>query len=333
MSKKILIFGHSNIGDAIYDLVVINPLREKFPDAEIVFVTTSRCRSVVDGYKGLNRVLVFDKEGKDRGWLSKWRFTSYLRKEKFDLVVLLKNSMHYLFLGVPHVWRVKRPSPSENRHSVDRFIEMLNSNGVNAESASFSFSVNESDAAFCDELLQKNHVGPRDSIGGILPLAAWSMKSWPIEKWNLLAEILKIQHGIRLVNLGKFPDNAFGKNAAEKMSDLIIAADDTTLAQAKALLQRCSFFIGPDSSLLHLASCMGIETIGLFGATSCDRFYPYFHQHNVIRTKIKMNCMPCYPGPGPSCSNDLNPRDFGLCMETIETGDVLELLKKRLILK
>jgi len=304
-----------------------------YPDAEIVFLTSVRCRDIADGYKGLDRVISFDRRGKNKGLINSLRFTANLRKGNFDLVIILKSSLNYIFLGIPHVWRVKKKTYSEYKHPVDRYIHTLRSHGIATEVASFSFSIKESDAAFCDDFLNQNGVTQKDTIGGILPLAAWSFKSWPVEKWNTLAEVLRNQYDIRLLNLGKFPDSEFGRRIAGEMSDQIIAGDKTTLAQAKALLKRCRFFIGPDSSLLHLASCMGIETIGLYGATSSERFYPYFHQQNIIYPEKKLACMPCYPGPGPSCCNDKTHYDFGPCMEGIEVGNVLALIKKRLNLK
>jgi heptosyltransferase II len=304
-----------------------------YPGAEIVFLTSSRCRDIVDGYKGLNRVISFDRRGKDKGLINSLRFTANLRKEKFDLVITLKGSLNYIFLGVPHVWRVKRKMRLQNKHPVDQYIALLRFHGINIEAASFSFGIKDEDIAFADNFLKQNGIGPQDTIGGILLLAAWSLKSWPIEKWNTLAETLKNQYGIRLLNLGKFPNSEFGQRIAGKTSSQIIAGDKTTLAQAKALLKRCQFFIGPDSSLLHLASCLDIETIGLYGATSSERFYPYFHQKNIIYPKKKLACMPCYPGPGPSCCNDKIRYDFGPCMEEIDVGDVLALLKKRLNLE
>ncbi|MFA7283658.1 MAG: glycosyltransferase family 9 protein [Candidatus Omnitrophota bacterium] len=332
MFKKILIYGHSNIGDVIYDLAVVGPVRKMYPEAEIVFLTSARCRDIADGYYGLDRVITFDRRGRDKGFIKGLRFSLNLRRERFDLVIVLKKSLNYIFLGAPSVWREKLKDRPEQKHPVDRYINMLASYGIPPERASFNFSVKEPEAGFCEEFFKKNGVGGQDRIGGILPLAAWSLKSWPVEKWNSLSGILYERYGIRLLNLGKFPGSEFGRSIAAKMSSRIIAGDKTSLAQAKALLKRCRFFIGPDSSLLHLASCMGIETIGLYGATSGEHFYPYFHQNNIIYARNRIPCMPCYPGASVSCCAGKAHYDFGPCMEGIEVADVLELIKKRMSL-
>ncbi|HPL96741.1 MAG TPA: glycosyltransferase family 9 protein [Smithellaceae bacterium] len=296
MFQNILIFGHSNIGDVIYDLVVVNPLTKRYPGAKVSFLTSKRCQDIVKGYRGIDQIIIMDRHGKNKGLLNRLRFTSELRKRKFDLVVVLSSSLNWLFLGSQAIWRIRKSTGKQNCHPVDRYIDMLRSNGLMIEAASFGFNVSDEDNVFCESFLKEKGVLPQDKLIGILPLAAWPLKSWPVEKWNRLAELLEQRWGIKMLNLGKLPDNELGRRVAHEISESIIPADKTNLLQAKALLKRCEMFIGPDSSLLHLASCMGIETVGLYGPTPYERFYPYFHQNNIISVKKKLNCMPCSPG-------------------------------------
>lgn len=331
--KNILIQGHSNIGDVVYDLAVVDPLTNRYPDAKVSFLTSKRCLDIVEGFRGIHQVIVIDRQGKNKGFLNRLRFTLELRRKKFDLVVVLSSSLNWLFLGSPAVWRVRKSTRMQNCHPVDRYLDMLRSNGLMVETVSFGFNVRDKDVVFCENFLREKEILPQNKLIGILPLAAWPLKSWPIEKWNRLAENLDQRWAIKMINLGKLPDNELGRYVAREISGLIIPADKTNLLQAKALLRRCHMFIGPDSSLLHLASCMGIETVGLYGPTPYERFYPYFHQNNIISLKKKMSCMPCYPGNKPSCCEDNVKHDFGACMNGIEVEDVLEIIKSRLKLR
>lgn len=330
--KRILIIGHSNIGDVCYDLVVMNPLRRRFPQAKISFLTSSRAANIVQGYQGLDRVFTFDKHAKDRGLFGRLRLMNTLVRGKFDLAVILKSTLMYKFLGIPCVWSMRKHlncKPSENKmHSVDIYLEFLRFHGIDAQKAIFSFALNEKENNFGDAFLAKEGISVKDKLVGILPVTAWSLKSWPIDKWNELAGSLKSQYGIKVINLSKSSNDPFSQMVLKNISHEIISAEETTLRQAMALIRRCNLFIGPDSSLLHLASCMGIETIGLYGATSVSRFYPYFHRHNIVVSKEKLNCRPCYPGFTP-CQSKKKFR-FGPCMEDINVEDVLELVRQRL---
>jgi len=43
---KILIRGHSNIGDVCYDLALIQPLKRHFPQAHITFFVSSKAKKL-----------------------------------------------------------------------------------------------------------------------------------------------------------------------------------------------------------------------------------------------------------------------------------------------
>ncbi len=327
MFKNILIIGHSSIGDVYYDLVVINPLRRYFPQAKISFVTSSRAENIVQGYEGLDEIFTFD-----RGLHGRLRLMAALVRKRFNLVLVLNSTLMYKFLGISCAWSIRKYSdwkPSEKKmHIVDIYLEFLRSHGIDAREATFGFTLNEEEEDFRDTFLAKEDISVEDRLVGILPMAAWSLKSWPIDKWNKLAGILKSQYGIKVINLSKSSNNPFSQMVLKNISPEIISADKTTLRQAMALIKRCNLFIGPDSSLLHLASCMRIETIGLYGATPVSRFYPYFHRHNVIIPKEKFDCMPCYPDfKSFPCKEKLW---FGKCMEGISVEDVLELVRQKL---
>jgi ADP-heptose:LPS heptosyltransferase len=330
--SKILIIGHSNIGDVCCDLVLVNPLRSHFPQANISLLTSPRANNLAEGYKGLDRVLTFDKYSPGGGLFGRWRLIRSLAGEKFDLAVVLKSTLMHKFLGIPCVWSLRKYlgcAPSEKKmHIIDIYLEFLRSRGIEADKAIFDFGFGQEEQRFCDTFFAQEKINAKDRLVGILPMAAWSLKNWPIDNWNKLAESLGSQYGIKVIAFGKFVDDSYSRTILNNISRKIILARNTTLKQAMALIRRCSLFIGPDSSLTHLASCLGVNTIGLYGATASTYIYPYFHRHNVINSKAKIDCMPCYPGGNP-CQVKVKFQ-VGACMDGISVEDVLLLLKQNL---
>ena len=298
MIKNILVIGHSNIGDVCYDLVVVNPLRRRFTGAKISFLTTPRASGIVEGYKGIDKVFTFDRHTKDRGISGRLRFMGVLIQQRFDLVIVLTSTLMHKFLLAPCTWSLRRQlkcDPHNKKiHVADLYLEFLRSYGIEADTAVFDYSWAQEEEAYVETFLNANGIRQKDKLIGIHPIPAWSLKSWPIDKWNELARILKDRYGFKVINLGKSSNDSFGRMVDEKISPEIISAKDTSLKQAMALIKRCSVFIGPDSSLLHLASCMQVETIGLYGPTPLDYIYPYFHGNNNIICREKLDCMPCY---------------------------------------
>lgn len=329
--ERILIIGHSNIGDVCYDLTAVEPLRSHFPRAEISFLTTSRSKNIVEGYQGVDRVLTFDKHSQDRGLSGRLRLMRSLMREKFGLVLVLTSSLMYVFLGIPRVWSFRKclGAPSEKgMHIVDIYLEFLRSRGIAALRARFNFGFGKEDEEFCNTFFRQEKINPKDLLVGIFPLAAWSLKNWSIDSWNKLAEALSSQYGVKVIAFGKFTDDAYSRMILSNISGRIILARNTTLKQAMSLIKRCNLFIGPDSSLTHLSSCLSVDTIGLYGATPSSYIYPYFHRHNLINSQAQIDCMPCYPGCKP-CQRKTN-LGVGVCMDGISVEDVLRAAKKNL---
>jgi ADP-heptose:LPS heptosyltransferase len=324
MIKNILVIGHSNIGDVCYDLAVIDPLKKNFPEAKISFLSSSRTHNLVEGYEGIDSVLTFDRKKGVRGIIHRVRLILSLRKKKFDLAVSLKNTFMSQTLGITRSWNVRTflgcKFSDKKMHIADIYREFLEANGVKAPEVIFRFKPEEN--SFCDAFFKAHDIKKTDTLIGILPLAAWPLKSWPPDKWRDLAQNLKARYSAKVIALGKKSDFDKHPLLRETLASQIIIADQTTLKQALALIKRCTLFIGPDSGFLHLASCMGVQAIGLYGPTPHDYIYPYFHQKNIVSPTKKFPCLPCYPGlQACVCEGKF---EFGKCMESISVDDVLK---------
>ena len=54
-----------------------------------------------------------------------------------------------------------------------------------------------------------------------------------------------------------------------------------------ACLERCAFYVGNDSGLMHLAAASGIPTLGLFGPSKESLYAPWGPRTAVVRTPEK----------------------------------------------
>ena len=94
--KKILVISLTNIGDVILTTPVLSVLRERFPESEITVVAGPKGVPLLTGSRTIDRVIPFDKKAP---WWRTAAFTFGLWKERFDLVVDLRNTGFPLFLG------------------------------------------------------------------------------------------------------------------------------------------------------------------------------------------------------------------------------------------
>lgn len=329
--RKILIFGHSNIGDICYDLVVVKPLRIAFPEAKISFVTSPKGMDIANTIKGIDQVIIFDKHGKEKGLFGYLRFVGLIRKYKFDLAIILRGMQMHYFLGIPQSIKFKKKSRSlKDMHIAEKYLKLLECLGIKIEKAEFEFKFSKNDLEYVKQVDNEYKVDSGLRIG-MMPLAAWPLKCWPIENWNELIEKLVGQMNAKIFLLGRTGSSEWDKQIKHKISDKAVSLiDRDNVSQAMAFIKTLDIFIAPDTSLLHSASCMGIETIGLYGATEVDFFYPLFHKQNILRSKADLACMPCYPGPNAGSCHANQPAKCMQAISPIAVWDKInEIIQRR----
>ena len=92
MINKILFITLSNIGDAILTLPALDQLAAAYPQAQITVITAVRPKEIFESHSAVKFVIVYDKRS---GVKDQIKLMRSLRREKFDLVVDLRNT----FLG------------------------------------------------------------------------------------------------------------------------------------------------------------------------------------------------------------------------------------------
>lgn len=94
---KILIHGTNWIGDAVLTTPAITRLRNLFPSAQISVISNPTTKDVYEGNPYINNVIVHNRKI-NRG-IRFWKFVGNLRKENFDISVVLTNSFSSAFLS------------------------------------------------------------------------------------------------------------------------------------------------------------------------------------------------------------------------------------------
>ena len=322
--KRILILGHSNIGDVCSDLSVVAPLSQAFPGAKISLLTSPRLESLARGCRGIDEVLVFDRHGGDKGFIRHVALVLSLRRRRFDLVVVLKASLMFIFLGARKVWRVGRKDIGRDRHMIAVYMDMLNRHGVPAIHHAVDFAFSAEETRFAENFLLERRIPSGACLVGLSPFANWGLKCWPAEKWNELAEVLSGKHGMFPVLFGKAAGDAFSEATLKRLSNRIISAvDRCSLRRSAALIARCRVFISCDSGLAYIADSLGIPCVTLSGPTNTDCYYPYLSPALRVKSRQPPACAPCMK-PTDNCI--LDDKGVPYCMGGISVKDVLEKL-------
>jgi heptosyltransferase-3 len=110
----------------------------------------------------------------------------------------------------------------------------------------------------------------------------WRYKQWPAEHFRRVVEGL-LSDGVHVVltGSGSSNDRALVEQVrgAEAQPGLHDVSGQLTMPQLRTLLQHADAYLGPDTSVTHLAAALGIPIVTLFGPTNPQDFGPWPQNH------------------------------------------------------
>lgn len=336
--KKILTIKTVAIGDLVVALPTFKALREAYPQAKIVLLTTPRVREVVDGCPFLDEIIYFDITGRDRG-LGGWlRLLRKLRAANFDLVIDMEHYYRFTTLlaylsrapvrvgfdlprqGRQRLFTVRVPYPID-KHEVEAFLELAGAVGGRVEKPRLvEVAVSSDDRRIVDDWLTEHDIKAKDLTVGIhagtSPVAL--ARRWPPERFAALADTLVERWSARIIFTGAPEDRDLIDVIRGQMRQRALStAGDFTLKQFAELSRRFDLFISLDTGPMHIAAAMGAKVIGLFGPNTPVKWGPYGDGNSVIYKGFE--CSPCtkqYLGQVSDCAK-------GDCMSAISLQDVV----------
>jgi heptosyltransferase I len=113
------------------------------------------------------------------------------------------------------------------------------------------------------------------------PGAGWGAKRWPIERYAEVARALHDGGYSIVVNAG--PGEEHIGEELRRLAGEYVSSVRSTLTELIAITRRASLLIAGDTGPLHLASALGIPTVGIFGPTDPARNGPFGGSFRVLR--------------------------------------------------
>lgn len=332
--RRILIRSTNWIGDAVMTTPAVRSIRRSFPEAQITLMALPWVADVFAACPHVDRILLYDKQGRHRGLKGKLRLAAELQAEGFDLAILLQNAFEAALIAflariparagyttdgrgllLTHGVR-KRPDIGKH-HQVQYYQEMLAGLGLQRAEDGLELFLDPAAAQEAEALLAR----PAPVIG-LNPGAAYGpAKRWPSAKYAALAGRLAAASGGLIVIFGtKADQEAAAEIAAAAGEQALDLTGKTSLALALACIARCQVFVTNDSGLMHAAAALNTPLAAVFGSTDHIATGPFSARAAVIRHPL-----PCSP-----CLKTHCPQGHLRCMELVSVEEVekaaLELL-------
>lgn len=314
---KILIRGTNWIGDAVMTIPALRELNRVFPDSHLTLYMRPWAEGIFRDADFVDEILTFEKKKKHS--LGELREEAdLLRREKFDLAILLTNSFESAL--VTKLARIPRrigfnkdlrgllltdpiavPEWKGRNHEVYYYLALAAETERRILGRE-TIPIGEPDIRL-DVSGKRLHDARKslDAAGADLlkPVVALGVgstnsraKRWPADRFAALSDRLQneIQANVLIVGSPDETDvaDAVTKAASQPIIDL---AGKTSLAEVTAILSVCDLFISNDMGLAHVAAATGTETLVIFGPTNDVTTRPFGENSTVVRHNVE--CSPC----------------------------------------
>jgi heptosyltransferase-2 len=312
---KILVRAPNWVGDAVMAIPALETIRRAHANCEIVILARPAVAELYRDQFFADRVLEYDNRGRHRGWWGREKLVGELRREKFDLAVLLQNAFEAAWLawrasiperigyardgrGVLLTKPVRVPRDGEIlRHESHYYLELVRRAGwteSRGEIARIRLRVVASAREAAEETLSS--AGARGGAWrcAIAPGASYgAAKCWPPERFAALADRLISECGADVILFGTPGEKEMAARICSTMKCRAISlVGKTSMRDLAALFSACSIFVGNDSGAMHVAAAAGLPVIGIFGPTDPEGTAPVTAQFTLIREAV--SCSPCF---------------------------------------
>ncbi len=275
---NLLFITSTRIGDAVLSTGLLDHLLRVHPGARVTVACGPHAAPLFAAVPNLERVLPMHKGRWARHWFALWRACAGTR---WDMIVDLRRSAIGYFLRAGR--RFVLQASQEPVHRVRQIADVLDL----AEPPAPHVWTSDAHRADARRLIPD---GP--PVLGIGPTTNWRAKTWRADRFVALIDRLTAPRGLlpgaRVAVFGGADERDQARPIldaipAERRIDLVGSVD---LLTAHACLERCRFYVGNDSALMHLAAAAGVPTLGLFGPTQEALYGPWSHDAAVVRTSI-----------------------------------------------
>lgn len=336
--KRILVIRLRSIGDTVLCTPSLIALRRFLPDARIDVLLEGWVAPLLDGFKGLDNVLIAGKDFTER-----LQTARDIRANRYDVVFNLHGGTTSTFFarasGAPHMvgfanyqysflYNHRMPPAAEfwgrkDLHSAEQQLALLGSVGVPLQDKpASSLRVTEKAAASLAEKLEPAAKGvgvSLDRIALIHPVAAFDTKQWATENFARIAEFLG-KKGFVSVAVSTPAEKGVLDRLIKESSAPILTFDDLSLPEITALAARSRLFVGNDSGIAHMAAAVGTPSVVIFGSSNRVHWRPWTSTPN----EVVYNDFPCQPCAGYTCEEFGEPK----CILSVGIDQVKEAIDR-----
>jgi len=317
---KIAVFCPNWVGDMVMATPAMRAVRRRFPRAEIVAVVRPYVAEILDGLDLIDRRLLHDPKSAKQtkrpraANASGWRFARRLRKERFDLALLLPNSFRSAFwawisgarrrVGFDRYgrgWMLTdpvTPRPPDVPHPViDEYLHLARYLGCQDLSRKTELATRKADEERLRSFWRRQSPGGHAEAGVVClnPGGAFgSAKHWPVTSFAELALRLATELKKRVLVLcgpAECDEAREIVRLAHHRAVVGLADETPSIGLTKAAIRSAELLVTTDSGPRHFAPPFDVPVITLFGPTHAAWSETFYERSLHLQADVE--CGPC----------------------------------------
>ena len=273
---KVLFIGNTRLGDAILSTPILNYYNKKNNDITVICSTLSK--NIYSSFSSVKRVITLNKKKRGLHWLEAYNL---LEPVKWDLVIDLRNSLLSRIIRKKSIIRYN--DTGNEVHKVESYCNLVNLK----KGRSPFIPSNKSNRKIVINLINKIKI--QSPILVIAPITNWKRKNWPLQNYKKLIKKLmrkENKYFSSVILLGSQDESIHCEKLKKSLNNLAVfnLAGKLQVLEIYELFKLCSFFIGNDSGLTHLAAASNVKNLALFGPSKSTIYRPWGKNSHFIRT-------------------------------------------------
>ena len=92
--KNVLVVRFRQLGDAVLTTVILNNIRENFPEARIDYVLNDNLASLFEGHPSIDRIITFTKEERDNTWMYLKKIWRIMHDTRYDVIIDKRSTLN-----------------------------------------------------------------------------------------------------------------------------------------------------------------------------------------------------------------------------------------------
>jgi heptosyltransferase-3 len=303
---RILVTRLRYLGDVIISTPVVSALKRRYPRAEIYFMAQAPYSSILEGHPDLFGIVTLYPSS-----LASLRAIARLRRIKFtaalDLFYNPRSAVMLYLAGIPvrvggrRRWRRRLYTqtfsvPEGVRSAVSHHLYPLRIFDIDDGDELPRVYLNASERSAGADLVY-SIVGEEDRdrpVIAIHPGGTWSSKRWPPRCFADLASGLKRRFNARVLIISGPGEEVIARAVMEETCKDVFTLPFQPVRSLAAVLDNCDAVVANDGGVLHMAVALGRPTVGIFGPTEPDVWFPYEGKGPFVLVTRNESCAPCH---------------------------------------